>query len=70
MFAHHRIADASADHRDPAQWDFYVMASRDLPDTKRISLARLRAMTTAADIAGLAQRVRIVAGNIPEITSM
>lgn len=61
VFAHHRVAEPSADHRDPDQWDFYVVASRDLPDTKRISLARLRTMTAAENIIGLAERVAAVA---------
>ena len=45
IFAHHPVADESADHRAPEQWDFYVVATADLPDTRRISLVSLQRLT-------------------------
>lgn len=35
----HPVEDDTADHRDPAQWQFVVVAARDLPATQRIGLA-------------------------------
>lgn len=45
VFAHHEVADESADHRDPAQWTFYVVRTRDLPPTRRLSLAAARRLS-------------------------
>ena len=42
VFAHHPIADISADHRDPTQWQFYVTRTSELPVTRRLSLAQAR----------------------------
>lgn len=42
VFAHHPVFDHSADHRDPKQWLFYVVATRSLPDTKRIGISALQ----------------------------
>ena len=40
VFAHHPLDDLSADHRDPAQWRFYIVATNALPAFRRLSLAR------------------------------
>src|SRR5260370_222980 len=34
VLAHHPIMDASADHRDPRQWRFHVVAAKRLPPSK------------------------------------
>lgn len=36
IFAHHPIADATADHRDPMQWEFYAVPATKLPATQRL----------------------------------
>jgi hypothetical protein len=43
VLAHHPVAGVDADHRDPLQWDFYVVPTCKLPPTKRVSLAGLGA---------------------------
>lgn len=45
IFAHHPISDSTADHRDPAQWDFYVVRSTELPETRRLSLLAARRLS-------------------------
>jgi hypothetical protein len=42
VFAHHPVADDSADHRDPGQWRFYVVATSALPNSKTIGLDKVR----------------------------
>lgn len=42
IFAWHPILGETADHRDPAQWRFYVVAERLLPSQASLSLSRLR----------------------------
>lgn len=43
LFMWHPGKDESdIDHRDPAQWEFYVVATAALPDTKEITLANVR----------------------------
>jgi hypothetical protein len=43
IFAWHPLVDAAADHRDPDQWEFYVIASDRLPEQKSLSLSMVRA---------------------------
>lgn len=47
IFAHHPLVDETADHRDPTQWQFYVVATSNLPSTKRLSLSRARQLAQA-----------------------
>lgn len=47
VFAHHPITDASADHRDPRQWRFHVVATDRLPAFKTISLAKMSLLSDA-----------------------
>jgi hypothetical protein len=43
LFAWHPgFASAMVDHRDPGQWEFYVIASVDLPDQASIGLSGVR----------------------------
>ncbi len=44
VFCHHVIGDATADHRDPSQWQFYIVEASRLPPQKKISLNPLRAL--------------------------
>lgn len=39
VFAFHGVDDATADHREPGQWSFYVVGTDRLPDNKTISLS-------------------------------
>lgn len=45
VFAWHPVTDpAVCDHRDPAQWEFYVVRADALPDQKSIGLAGVRGL--------------------------
>ena len=52
IFAWHPLVDASADHRDPDQWEFYLIRSDQLPEQNSLSLNMAKALCTvcAADI--------------------
>jgi len=53
VFAHHPITDASADHRDARQWQFYVVAASRLPSGKRtISLPKVPKLSCRHFIGG------------------
>lgn len=60
VFAHHPIADISADHRDPTQWQFYVTRTSELPVTRRLSLAQARQLSSTLEFVELADAVRNV----------
>ena len=64
IFGWHPVTDISADHRDPAQWQFYVIAEALLPAQESISLAVLKRLTGPVDFEGLRARVHVVAGKI------
>ena len=57
VFAHHPIPDETADHRDPAQWQFYTVGTEVLPLQKRIALGSLQRLCLASDFAGLSNHV-------------
>ena len=61
IFAWHDRTDEEADHRDAGQWQFFVVAERDLPDQKSISLSTLRRLAELVSFDELADRVRTVA---------
>lgn len=63
IFAHHGIYEDHADHRDPSQWDFYVVATSALPDIKQISLGTIKAIAAAVSIDELAAAVRSIAND-------
>jgi hypothetical protein len=42
VFARNDVVGEQADHRDPAQWRFYVVPACDLPTTKTIGIAAIR----------------------------
>jgi len=44
VFAWHPVVDLSADHRDPAQWRFFVLPTSALPEAKTLSLSRIKDM--------------------------
>jgi len=61
VFAHHGVYGDHADHRDPAQWEFYVVPTSALPDVKQISLSRIKLIAAAVAIDSLAVTVRSTA---------
>ena len=64
VFAHHPVADSSADHRDPSQWHFYVVPTRDLPATRRLSLVAAARLTEPVGFGELATKVQTIAEQI------
>ena len=62
VLAYHPVMDNSADHRDPHQWTFHVVATVRLPATKSISLKAVRRLASPigfADLAATVEGVRI-----------
>ncbi len=58
ILAWHPLADrSSVDHRDPAQWEFFVVRSTALKATKTIGLAGVKSLTAAVRIAQLSTSV-------------
>ena len=55
VFAYHPIMEIEvADHTDEAQWEYYVVASRDLPDgQKTIGISGIRDLATAQKYWGI-----------------
>ena len=64
VFAHHAVGDASADHCDPAQWEFFVVPTSALPETKRISTVALRLIAEPCGFAALSRAVTECAAQI------
>ena len=46
VFAWHGDTGATADQREPANWEYYVIAERDLPDQKSIGLGPLQRLVS------------------------
>ena len=61
VFAHHPIFNDSADHRDPAQWQFYVVLTASLPDVKQLSLGTIKSLSSPVHISELARTVNAAA---------
>lgn len=57
VFAWHPRTDDAADHRDPDQWEFYVVPEVALPRQSSISLAGVTRLATAVPVAGLPEAV-------------
>jgi hypothetical protein len=60
VFAHHPVTDSSADHCDPRQWQFHVVATTQLPPSKSISLKAVSALAPAVSWNGLRDAVEEV----------
>lgn len=65
VLAWHPVSDETADHRDPEQWVFFVVAEGDLPPAKTIGLGPLRRLADpvryhelGAAVAGAASRLK------------
>ncbi|URW76458.1 hypothetical protein M9980_04360 [Sphingomonas donggukensis] len=50
VFGWHPLSDKDCDHRDPEQWEFYVVEESALPSTQSISLATLKKLSSATTI--------------------
>lgn len=65
VFAWHPLTAEAADHRDPHQWEFYVVAERRLPARKSVSLAGVQALAEPVPIGALSDAIAaeaVVAG--------
>jgi len=61
VFAWNPVTGCATDHRDPAQWQFYVVAATTLPEGQRtIGLARIKALTTPVALPELSATVEHV----------
>jgi hypothetical protein len=71
VLAWHPIVDrAVADHRDPARWQFFVVAAADLPlGMKRIGMKRAKTQASSVGITGLASEVTKVRGGTRDTVS-
>jgi len=63
VLAYHGRNDDSADHRDPNQWEFFVLPSAQIPPVARIALGSVRRLTGSVTVEALASQVeRVAAG--------
>ena len=58
VFAWHGGDRETADHRDPAAWEFYVIPASKLPGQKSITLTGVSRLAAACEIESLADYVR------------
>ena len=65
IFAWHPVIEDTADHREPGQWQFFVIPERDLPLQKSLSLSRLRALASPVTIEELKAEVAATASTLP-----
>lgn len=45
VFAYHPRSDALADHRDPRQWEFYVLRASSLPEQRTVTLQAIKRLS-------------------------
>lgn len=64
VFAHHGIYADHADHRDPMQWQFYVVATSQLPDVKQVALSTISRLSSSVPVTALADTVRVTASSL------
>jgi hypothetical protein len=57
FFAWHPLTADTADHRDPDQWEVYVVAERRLPARKSISLAGVQALAEPIPLGALSDAI-------------
>jgi hypothetical protein len=70
--AYHPVVDASAEHRDPSQWQFYVVAADRLPNQKTIALSILSLLTeplTWADLSNAVEKLRMAIRPAVQLTA-
>lgn len=54
----HSMWTDDADHRDPAQWAFFVIAAGQLPTAKTMGMSSAKRLSTEVGFSGLADAVR------------
>lgn len=64
IFARHPRIDPGADHRDPFQWDFYILPASVLPAQASLSLGRIEALTRAQSFTTFGDIVDVVANDL------
>jgi len=65
LFAWNPVYGADTDHRNPEQWEFYIVAAALLPEGQRtIVLSKIKRMTASVKIAQLSHTVAIAAQGI------
>ena len=58
--AHNPVYGADTDHRDPNQWEFYVVSASALAENQRtIGLSKIKRLTDSVKIAGLAAKCKV-----------
>lgn len=60
VLALHSIIDTTADHRDPSQWQYYVIAESLLPTSKSIGLRAVNRLAKPVGLQSLADEVEKV----------
>ena len=60
LFCYHPIINDGADHRDPQQWEFYLVRECSLPKAKSISLTRIKGLTTPVSFTSLPRAVSAI----------
>jgi hypothetical protein len=68
VFAYHSVSDATADHREPKQWQFYVVLESALPAQKTLALSGVAALSKPVDFSGLRESVEcaLAALSVPQ----
>lgn len=64
IFAWHDRTDPAADHREPDQWHFYVVAEHDLPGQKSLALTTLSKIADPVPFGALKAAVSAVASSL------
>jgi hypothetical protein len=60
VFAWNPVYGADTDHRDPDQWEFYVVSAAVLPEGQRtIGMSKIRRLTAPSKIIDLAAKCRV-----------
>ena len=55
ILAWHPFVDASADHRDPEQWEFYMISSSQLPEQKSLGLNAMKTLCSRSTVGELSR---------------
>jgi hypothetical protein len=58
VFAYHPVTDHTADHREPAQWQFYVVLEERLPEQKTLALSVVADLSTRVGFSELRESVQ------------
>ncbi len=61
VFAYHGVTDETSDHRNPAQWIFFVVPTIALPSTERLSLPQTQQLATLVLFSELKETINNIA---------